>query len=212
MAKLPATTQHFIPIKNIRDGVVILKNGSLRMVLMVSSVNFALKSQDEQMGILLQFQNFLNSLDFSIQIVIQSRKLDITPYIDLLRERVDETENDLVKIQVREYIQFIQKLTGSYDIMTKAFFVIIPYASAPIPTQATFIRSLFKKEAVGVIEDERFEEYKLQLEQRALVVEQNLNSVGLRSVRLGTEELIELFYQSFNPEEKKRSAVREDSQ
>lgn len=180
------------------------------MVLMVSSVNFALKSQDEQMGTLLQFQNFLNSLDFSIQILVQSRKLDITPYIDLLKGRVDETENDLVKIQVREYIQYIQKLTGSYDIMTKAFFVVIPYTASALPTQKNFVSSLFNKEEGVVADDERFEEYALQIQQRALVVEQSLNSVGLRSVRLETEGLIELYYQTFNPDEKKRSTITDE--
>jgi type IV secretory pathway VirB4 component len=209
MAKLSPTTQNFIPIKNIRDGVVLLKDGGLRIVLMVSSVNFALKSQDEQMALLLQFQNMLNSLDFSIQIMIQSRKLDIAPYIDLLRERVDAAENDLIRIQVREYMQFIQNLTASINIMSKTFFVVIPYSASVSPAEgASIITSFFSPKQEGAaLPDDRFEEYKLQLEQRAMVVEQSLASVGLRSVRLGSEELIELFYKSFNPDEQKRPPV-----
>ena len=101
-------TQDFVPIKEIRDGIVILKDGSMRGVVLASSVNFALKSANEQQAIILQFQNFLNSLDFSIQISIQSRDLDIRPYISLLEGRYKNELGDLMKIQIREYIQFIK--------------------------------------------------------------------------------------------------------
>jgi len=107
------TTQEFVPIKEIRQGIVILKDNSLRSVVIASSLNFALKSADEQQSILYQFQNFLNSLDFSVQIFIQSRKLDIRPYIALLEGRVKEQVSDLMKIQTREYIEFIKKFTGN---------------------------------------------------------------------------------------------------
>ena len=107
MAKISKTTQEFIPIKDIRDGVVILKNGALRMVIMVSSINFALKSEEEQVGVLMQFQNFLNALDFSVQIAIQSRKLDIGPYLQMLNEKLDEQTNELIKIQTKELIPFL---------------------------------------------------------------------------------------------------------
>ena len=107
MALTAKTTQEFVPIKEIRQGIVVLKDGSLRAIVMCSSLNFALKSTDEQQSIMFQFQNFLNTLDFSIQIFIQSRKLDIRPYIALLEEREKEQSNDLMKIQTREYIEFI---------------------------------------------------------------------------------------------------------
>src|ERR1035437_649728 len=106
MAKAPQTTQNFVPIQEIRDGVVILKTGGMRSIVLASSLNFALKSSDEQQSILLQFQNFLNSLDFSIQIFIQSKKLDIRPYLALLEDRYKEQVTELMKIQVREYIEF----------------------------------------------------------------------------------------------------------
>ena len=121
MAKKGKTTQNFIPVKDVRDGVVIMKNGSMRMLIMVSSLNFALKSEDEQTAILLQFQNFLNGLDFSAQIFVQSRRLDINPYLETLDARVGEQEIDLLKIQTREYIEFIRNFTDSVNIMAKNF-------------------------------------------------------------------------------------------
>ena len=104
-------TQEFVPIKEVRDGVVILKDGGMRSVILCSSINFSLKSEDERNAILLQFQDFLNSLDFSIEILIQSRKLDIRPYIALLEDREKQQTNNLMKIQVREYIEFIKNFT-----------------------------------------------------------------------------------------------------
>ncbi len=121
------SAQNFVPIKEIHDGVIVMKDGSLRSVLMASSVNMSLKSTDEQQSIIFQFQNFLNSLDFPIQIFVQSRKYDIRPYIALLEEREKEQLNDLMKIQMREYINFIKNFTETTNIMTKNFFVVIPY-------------------------------------------------------------------------------------
>ena len=130
MANKQKTTQEFVPIQEIRDGVVILKGGGMRSIILATSLNFALKSSDEQGAILMQFQNFLNSLDFSIQIFMQSKKLDIRPYIALLEDRYKEQTIELMKIQVREYIDFIKTFVESTNIMTKGFFVIIPYDPA----------------------------------------------------------------------------------
>src|SRR3989344_4239202 len=116
-------TQDFVPIKEVRDGVVVLRDNSMRALLLASSVNFALKSADERQGIILQFQNFLNSLDFSIQIFIQSKKLDIRPYLDLLRDRLKDQESELMKIQTQEYINFVKNFTENTEIMKKSFFV-----------------------------------------------------------------------------------------
>ncbi|MFA6095627.1 MAG: hypothetical protein WC767_02180, partial [Candidatus Paceibacterota bacterium] len=128
MALNAKTTQEFVPIKEIRQGVIVLKDGSLRAVVIASSLNFALKSADEQQSIIYQFQNFINSLDFSIQIFIQSRKLDIRPYIALLEGRLKEQVDDLMKIQTREYIEFVKNFTENSNIMTKTFFVVVPYS------------------------------------------------------------------------------------
>lgn len=207
------TTQQFTPIKDIRDGVIVLKNGSTRKVLMVSSINFALKSQEEQTAILLQFQNFLNSLDFSVQMFVQSKKLDIEPYLEILKNRMEIETNDLIKIQTREYIDFIKNFTGSINIMSKTFFVIIPYTSS-ILSEKTGVLGKFmkggKKEEGAKKEDVSFQEVKVQLEQRAIIVEQGLRATGVRTARLGSEELIELFYKTFNPGEGGKPAVPEE--
>ena len=126
MAKSSKTTQEFVPIQEIRDGVIILKNGGMRSIILASSLNFALKSGDEQASILLQFQNFLNSLDFSVQIFIQSKKLDIRPYIALLEDRYKEQVGELMKIQVREYIEFVKIFVENTNIMSKSFFIVVP--------------------------------------------------------------------------------------
>lgn len=204
MASKTRPTQDYIPIQEIRDGLVILKDGSMRAVLMTSSLNFALKSAEEQESILYQFQSFLNSLDFSIQIFVQSRRLDIRPYLALLESRYKEQVNDLMKIQTQEYIEFIKNFTENTSIMTKNFFVIIPYTPAIINTEQNLIgkmnplkRTRDATEAKGKVAE--FEENRSQLDERVSVVEQGLVRSGVRVVKLGTEEIVELFYKIFNP-------------
>lgn len=193
-------TQEFVPIKEVRDGIAILKDGSMRGVVLSSSLNFSLKSEDERKAIVLQFQDFLNSLDFTVQISIQSRRLDIRPYIALLEDRYKEQMNDLMKIQTREYIDFIKKFTETTNIMTKSFFIVVPYDPAMINIKNG--SSFFKKRSASEEQQKKeasFEENRTQLEQRVSVVEQGLSRCGIRVVRLGTEEVIELFYKIFNP-------------
>lgn len=196
------STQEFVPIKEVRDGIAILKDGSMRSILLTSSVNFSLKSADEQQSILYQFQNFLNSLDFSIQIVIQSRRLDIRPYLSSLEQKKKEQTNDLMKVQIKEYSDFIKTFTDNVNVMTKNFFIVVPYSPAQIKNIKAG-KNLFKKNKDGSdrIEDknDNFDENKLQMEQRISVVEQGITRAGIRSSRLGTEELIEVYYRIFNP-------------
>ncbi len=207
MAESTNATQEFVPIKEVRDGIALLKDGSMRAVLLCSSMNFSLKGSDEKSAILMQFQDFLNSLDFSIEILVQSRKLDIRPYIALLEERERKQENNLMKIQVREYIGFIKSFTESANIMTKHFFIVVPYSPALMnPTSAKGVFAslgIGKKDssAASVAADKNFEESRSQLEERVSVVEQGLTRSGIRVARLGTEETIELFYKAFNPGE-----------
>lgn len=191
-------TQDFVPIKEIRNETVVLKDGSVRAVLMASSLNFALKSADEQIAITSQFQDFLNSLDFSLQFFIESRELDIRPYLAILEDRYEKQINDLMKIQVREYVEFIKNFTKNENIMTKNFFVVIPY-TPPILDTAKKMSGLFGKKEEATERKSSFEENQTQLEQRIAMVEQGLIRTGVRVVRLGTEELIELFYKIFNP-------------
>lgn len=205
--KNPKPTQEFVPIKEVRDGIIILKDGSFRAILMTSSLNFALKSEDNQNAIILQFQNFLNSLDFSIELFIESRKLDIRPYLALLEERYKNQTTDLMKIQTREYIEYIKNITDNSNIMTKTFFVAVPYAPAPLQGKgAAGVAGLAGKlltrhEAEDKVQKKMdiFEENRSQLLQRLSVVEQGLVRCGIRAVQLGTEEVVELFYKIFNP-------------
>ena len=198
-------TQEFVPIREVRDGIVILKDGGMRGILMTTSLNIALKGPDEQNAIIMQFQNMLNSLNFSIQIFMQSRRLDIRPYIALLEHRQKEQVEDLLKVQTREYIEFIKSFTESTSIMTKTFFIVVPYSAALL--QGTNKKSLTdgflqkkstKAEKTQTATD-NFEENKSQLEQRLSVVEEGLVRCGIRVVQLGTEEIVELYYKIFNP-------------
>lgn len=211
MAATARATQDFVPIEEVRDGIAVMKDHSLRAILMSSSMNFALKSTDEQTSILLQFQNFINSLDFSVQIFIQSRELDIRPYITLLDERLKAQTTDLMKIQVTEYINFIKSFVEGANIMTKNFFIVVPYTppfisrskkGGIIPTLS--VPGFGKQKRGTTSEAASFDESRSQLEQRVAVVDQGLARTGVRVARLGTEEVIELFYKMFNPGELER--------
>ncbi len=193
-----AATQDFVAIRDIKDGIVILKSGQLCKVLLASSVNFALKSADEQRAILFQFQNFLNTLDFSLQIYVQSRRLNIEPYLAMLSERQDSQDNDLMKIQLREYIEFIRSFTIEVDVMSKNFFVIVPYTPLKLNLGKSFT-SILSQGRITTTGENTLAEQRLQLEQRQAVVEQGLNRIGVRTIALQTDELVELFYHIYNP-------------
>jgi hypothetical protein len=195
-------TQSFVPLKEIKDGYAVLKDGSLRALVMTSSQNFALKSEDEQNAILFQFQDFLNSLDFSVQIFIQSRKLDIRPYLTLLEQREKEQMNDLLKVQIQEYIAFVKNFTDTTSIMTKSFFIVVPYSPAMLnKSNPLGMLKISQTKTPQATQEEatRFEETRAQLEERVSVVTQGLVRCGIRVARLGTEEIVELFYKLFNP-------------
>ncbi|MEN9880915.1 MAG: hypothetical protein RLZZ308_98 [Candidatus Parcubacteria bacterium] len=202
MAKGSAT-QQFVPIDKVRDGIIVLKTGELRAILITNSLNLGLKSEDELTAVISQFQNFLNSLDFPVQFFIESRKLHIAPYLNLLQERSKLVKEDLLKIQIHEYIGFIQKFTEESNIMTKHFFISVPYyvqtnTQASSPSPIDMLSSL----AVGQTtrgQQDPFELSRIQLEQRIAVIIQGLSRFGIRAQKLDTEELVELFYKLFNP-------------
>ncbi|MFA7302432.1 MAG: hypothetical protein WC030_01670 [Candidatus Paceibacterota bacterium] len=201
MATKPSgATQQFVSVKEIKNGIVILKDGSFRGILICSSINFGLKSADEQHAITLGFQNFLNTLDFSIQIVVNSRKMDLRPYLALLAGKADEQKTDLMKIQLREYIEFVRSFADQANIMTKSFYVVVPYA--PRTTASSALGFLHRGGAGDTAAAQAsFEEDRIQLEQRLTLVASGLAGTGVRAVPLGTEEVIELLYRSFNPGE-----------
>ncbi|MEK7630754.1 MAG: hypothetical protein AAB417_01875 [Patescibacteria group bacterium] len=208
LARHAKASQDIVPIEEIRDGVVVMHDGSLRAVLMASSLNFALKSPDEQDAIISQYQNFLNSLDFSIQIMIQSRKLNIEPYLETLRERKKAETQELLRIQITEYIIFVKEFVETSNIVSKAFYVVIPFNPTSLALKnkkgmMDSIKNMFKKKEEGkpLIAEENFAEYRTQLWQRVDTVTQGLVRAGVRAVPLNTEELIELYYGLYNPEE-----------
>ncbi len=191
---------------------MVLKNGNLVGVMLASSLNFGLKSDDEQRAILAQFQGFLNSLDFTIQFFVQSRKLDIRPYIALLESRLSAQTEDLMKIQVSEYIDFIKTFTERANIMSKHFFIVVPYSPPMLDMTKTIQRKIFGGTDLSARQQKElgFEEHRTQLEQRLAIVEQGLSRTGVRTVALGTEEVIELLYKEFNPGELEKPIVLSD--
>lgn len=204
--KKTKAAQDFVPVKEVRGGIIVLKDETLVGVMLASSLNFALKSPDEQAAILSQFQSFLNSLDFSIQFFIQSRRLDIRPYIALLEDRLKAQTEDLMKIQVTEYIEFIRTFIQRSNIMTKHFFIVIPYNPPIVDVKKMVEERVFGKASLAARDkDIGFEEQRTQLEQRMGVVEQGLVRCGIRTAPLGTEEVIELLYKEFNPGELEKS-------
>lgn len=198
----PVSTQEHLRIAEIRDGILILTNGELRQVVLVSSVNFALKSEDEQNAIVFQYQNFLNSLSFPIQIVMQSRRLDLAPYLGKLAERLESEQNELIRLQIADYIEFIKRLLSVANIMDKNFFVVVPF-SPPVTKKGGMMSQIFgsPKRQQPKIPADQFAQYKQALGQRVNVITSGLASVGLRSAVLTTQQLVELFYATYNPEE-----------
>ncbi len=195
--------QENLDIAEIKDGVVVLKDGSLKSILAVSSINFDLKSDVEQEAIIYGYQRFLNTLDFPIQIVISSRRYDVKPYLKTLEERRKIEQNSLLKNQITDYINFIDELVHVSDIMSKKFYIVVPFY--PIEAQRqSFLERLsatFNPERVIFEEREKFETYKSQLFQRVEEVRVSLMSTGVRVVPLNTQELIELFYNFYNSSE-----------
>jgi len=193
-------TQAHLPIAEIKDGVVVLKDGTLRVVLMTSSINFALKSEEEQNALIAAYVSFLNSIDFPLQIVIQSRKLQIQPYIDQLAVKEREQTNELLRIQIADYKAFIQEYVELGDIMTKRFYIIVTYDPLSNKKKSFFAR--FKEVLRPVIsvrlKEEVFNRRKKDLDLRVANVASGLQSMGLNVAQLDTQSLIELYYSTYN--------------
>ncbi len=207
--KGPAT-QEFVAIDEIREGIIVLKNGSLRAVLMCGSRNLELESMDSQNAVISAYADFVNSFDWPIQIIVHSRKLDINPYLLNLEEKLKTQENELLKIQTAEYIDFIRNFVTLTDIMIKRFYVGVPFD--PIESKAEGpiekITSLLPKtQSKNVLSEEKFKEYKSQLLQRVEHTILTLAHVGIKASQLQTDGLVELFYNLYNPEELEKHAV-----
>jgi hypothetical protein len=195
------SAQEFVDVSEIKDNVVILKNGTLRAVLMVSSINFELKSSQEQEAIVAAYQNFLNSLDFPVQVLISSRRLDIEPYLNLLEEKEKTQENELLRFQIADYRNFIKNLVGASNIMAKTFYIVVPFALTEGQKESFLdkIKVSFNPKQAIIEKKMEFENYKSQLWQRVQHISSSLEGTGIRMVPLETKELIELFYNAYNP-------------
>lgn len=203
--KQTTSTKDFVEIADIRDNIVVLKDGTLRSLVEVSSMNFELKSADEQTAIINAFQNFLNSVDFPLQMVISSRKLDIGPYLKSLDTLQQTIQNELLKIQAVEYTRFIKGLTELANIMAKKFYVSVPFHVIEAPTKEGggilgAIKSTIKpSKFIKTITDQQLQEYKIQLDQRIEVIMTGLAGMGLETRTLGKEEVMNLLYSYYNP-------------
>lgn len=196
-----AATQKYLDVAEIREDVIVLKNGALRAVLAVSAINFELKSTDEQEAIVSQYQNFLNSIDFPLQILISSRKLNMENYLDFLSQHEKQQPNELLRFQISEYKNFISQLASSSNIMDKNFYIIIPFSPIENQEKGFFsnIGSLINPRKNILEKRENFETYKSQLFQRVDHVTAALSGIGVRIVPLKTQEIIELLFNSYNP-------------
>ena len=190
------TTQSFIPLKDIHNGIITRDDGVLCAVVLVSSLNFNLKSEDERTAILYQFQSMLNSLEVGIQILVQSRRLNIKPYLQYLEEVYESQNIELLRLQTREYINFIADFTDRNEIMTKQFFIVVTYS--PISSGGLGNLPFIGKQSSSS-KQKVTEEHVTQLLQRVSFIQNNVRALGLRAVQLGTEEVTELLYKTFNP-------------
>lgn len=197
-----AATQQFLDVAEIKEDVIVLKNGALRSVLAVSSINFELKSTEEQEAVITQYQNFLNSVDFPLQILVSSRKLNMENYISFLTENEKKQPNELLRMQISEYKAFINQLISASNIMDKNFYIIVPFSPIENKDKGFFsnMASMFNPKKNILEKHENFETYKSQLYQRVDHIIAALSGIGLRIAPLKTQELIELMFNSYNPE------------
>ena len=198
-----ASTQGILKFTEIHDGIIITKTGELRTILMVSSINFALKSEQEQTAIIFAYQNFLNSLEFPIQIVMQSKKLDLSNYLVKLKKSAGDQTNELLRVQTTDYIDFISRLINIANIMDKKFYVVVPFLPPPKMQQ----NMPGKTQGPPQINKEEFQTYKQELTQRMQVVQGGLGAIGIRCAQLDSQQVIELLYGIYNPEESSKQKL-----
>jgi len=200
--RISSSTQRYLDIAEIREDTLIMRDGTLRAIIMVSSINFALKSETEQNAIIAAYVSFLNNIDYPLQIVIQSRELNIEEYINTLKQKEKEQTNELLKIQIAEYTQYISELISLGKIMNKRFYVVITYNPLSDKQKNFFSKLLdtFRPATLIKMSEEKFLRRKAELTKRVENITEGLASIGINSVPLDTQSLIELFYNTYNPE------------
>ncbi|MFZ2193559.1 MAG: hypothetical protein WAV31_04925 [Candidatus Moraniibacteriota bacterium] len=203
LAKQPVAspTQKYLVVEEVKEDVIVLKNGSLRAVLEVSSINFDLKASDEQEAIIMQYQNFLNSVDFPLQILINSRRLNIDTYMEYITEKEKTQKTELMRLQISEYKDFIKQLVSLSDIMEKTFYMVVPFSPVESTEKGFFsnIKNMINPKENILEKRETFETYKAPLYQRVDHIIAGLSGIGLKIAPLKTNELIELLFNSYNP-------------
>lgn len=201
-AKPGPPTQKYLDIAEIKEDVVVLKDGTLRAVIMVSSINFALKSSDEQQATIQSYMQFLNGLEYPIQIVVQSRKMNVDKYITSLSEQEAKISNELLKAQIRDYRAFIGDLVELGEIMEKRFYVVVPFDPNSSSKSGFFSRlsSAISPSSVIKLNKKQFQDRKQTLMQRVNIIQGGLTGMGLKSALLDTQSLIELYYTVYNPD------------
>lgn len=195
------STQQFLPFADVREGVVIMKDGSFRAVAMTSAVNFALKSEQEQNAIIYQYQNFLNSLTFPIEIVMQSKRLDLTSYLKQLQALEERESNELLRLLIEDYRVFVGKLITVANIMDKRFYITLPYQNVGVKSETEGLVHSSHPRGPIQISETQFSVAREELKQRLLTIQSGLNAIGLQVVALNTQQLVELLYATYNPEE-----------
>jgi len=210
-AATQASTQKFLPFTEIREDTVMMRDGTLRKVLLVSSLNFALKSEDEQKAIVQGYVGFLNTIDFELQILIQSRKLNIEKYLKELQNLARQHDNDLLRKQTLSYRAFVEKLVAEADIMDKKFFVVVPFSPLFKKRKSFWNRAqeILSPARVLKLNQEKMEQYYLEIDRRVNIVQGGLQSIGLQTQVLDTQSLIELYYNTFNPVSRQQSNIAE---
>lgn len=203
------STQQSIDIAGVRDGVVVMKDGSFRLILQVNAINFALKSEQEQNSLIMQYQSFLNSLHFPLEIVIRSRRLDLTPYLKMVSDQAKKQTNELIRMQTDDYVDFVTNLIGLANIMKKNFYVVVAFSPMTVH-QVSFLDKFFSKAQVFdhiKLSDEEFKLNTDKLKERAAIIASGLGSMGLHCFQLSTEEIIEMFYEIYNPDESSKERL-----
>jgi len=200
--KISTTTQKYLDVAEIRDDVLIMKDGTLRAVIMVSSLNFALKSEDEQNAIISSYVSFLNNLEYPLQIIIQSREFKIDSYLEMLDQKQREQTNELLRVQTADYLSYIKELIALGKIMNKRFYVAISYNPLSNKQKSFFSRmgETLKPATLIRLKDEKFQSRREALMLRVEKINGGLQSMGLNGAMLDTQGIIELLYNSYNPD------------
>lgn len=199
----PKSTQNSLLISEIKDGITIMRDGSLRAVILASAINFDLMSQQEQDAVEFSFQGFLNSLHFPVQIVIRSEKIDLDNYLDKLTNLRNQQDNELLGQLMDDYIQNVRSLVDEVNIMDKRFYVVVPFFPPVVSAKVGLVenvKGIIKPKEVASVTSIDFEAHKTELTQRVQLVAGALGQLGVRAIPLNTQEVVELFYASYNPD------------